>query len=149
MKLIHYTYVNSEYFREDEKISQQTARAELNNAQYNWLNKTGKCNVRPKADGVKVTIEKFKVVKEPKQKVLSDDKLFEKHGAEYKLSKEPYKGTMKWGVSRHNKKYGYWNFVTYLESEEDYKQAVIDDIKNQENIAKQKKQPKEIIDDDI
>lgn len=149
MKLIHYTYVNSEYFREDEKISQQTARTELNNAQYNWLNKTGKCNVRPKTADVKATIEKFKIIREPKNKVLPDDKLFEKHRAEYKIDKAPYKGTIKLGVERKNKKYGYWNFVSYIDSEEDFKQVVINDIKNQENLAKQKKQPKDTIDDDI
>ena len=83
-----------------------------------------------------------------KPKVLPDDKLFEKHKSEYKMSMEPYHGKMKLGISRYNKRYGYWNFISYIESEEDFKQVVINDIKQQDKVAKQKKN-KIVEDDDI
>ena len=81
--------------------------------------------------------------------VSKDDKLFNDNRVNYKMSKEPYKGTMKWGISRHNKKYGYWNFVCYLESEDDFKIKVIDDIKRQKGLMKNQKRQVEDVDDDI
>lgn len=95
-------------------------------------------------------LPKKKVKKEivVKPKLTSDDKLFEKHKADYKMSMEPYHGKMKLGISRHNKRYGYWNFVSYIESEDDFKQVVLDDIKNQDKLSKQKKN-KIVEDNDI
>ena len=62
MKLLHFTFVKSKYYREGILITEADARSQLNRAQYNWLVKTGKCNIRVKEE---------EVVEEPKIKEKS------------------------------------------------------------------------------
>ena len=45
--MIHYTFENQKYYRENQEITADQAKYELgNSARWNWLNKTGKCNMR-------------------------------------------------------------------------------------------------------
>lgn len=150
MKLINYKFINSRFYRNDTEVTEELVKSELRKPVFEWLLKTGECRARDKSDEKPIE-KKEKQIKilEVKPKVISDDKLFEKHKHDYKIEMAPYKGKLKLGIERKNKKYGYFNFVCYIESEDDFKQAVINDIKSQEKLAKDKKQPKEIIDDDI
>ena len=50
MKLIHYTYHESEFYRDDVKISREDVEKELNKAQYKHLLKNGKCGIRHKVN---------------------------------------------------------------------------------------------------
>lgn len=137
---IHYTFVESNFYKENKKVSEDLVKHELNNNQFRWLLKTGKCNIYSK--NIEIIKTEDKPLKQPKpikiKPKVPDDKLYEMHKFEYRIVKMPYKHTIKLGVERHNKR-GYYNFVTYLESEDNYRDAVIQDIKDQLTLQQYKK----------
>lgn len=73
-----------------------------------------------------------------------NDKLLAKNKDDYKVDICSYKTGEKIELWRKNKKYGYYNFATYLENtnEDTVNNAIIADVKEQEKIQKTKKSKK-------
>lgn len=177
--MIHYTFENQKYYRENQEISADQAKYELgNSARWNWLNKTGKCNMREanlpekpfvnsskqnansdikslkNISKVKEKVDKVVKTKEQKQlekQAIVEEKLYQSNKSNYKVDHTVYKSGPKIELWRKNKKYGYYNFAAYLndETEETLRKAIINDIYTQEKIAKAKKNKDVIQDDDI
>ena len=116
MKLIKYTFVNSRYARDDQEISEETARKELNKYQLEKLQTTGKCNIRNKTK------------KSGKQTKL--DKIYESDLHLYRIFKEPIRGEMRYELQRKHPN-GYFNILCYVETNnlDDCEELIKEDIK--------------------
>lgn len=138
MKLITYTLSNGAYYRDNQEITEDQIRTELSSDQFRKLKREKEIRVRNKGQ----------VIIPKKEKKSKDDKLFEKYNQDYKLDIGKYRTGDRLEVWRKNKKYGYYNFVAYIESEDEFKETVIKDIKEQSSKDKVKKSSS-IIDEDI
>lgn len=76
-----------------------------------------------------------------KQRKSKEEKLLDKYKDDYRVETCKYKTGEKTELWRKNKRYGYYNFVSYLDScdEEIVNKAIIDDVNNQAKLAKEKK----------
>ena len=63
------------------------------------------------------------------KRVSKDDKLFEKSKIDYKMSMEPLHDSLSLALLRKHKN-GYWNFVSWLTSEDEFKTKVLADVKS-------------------
>lgn len=144
MKTIGYDFKDNRYYQDGQEIDAIKVKQLLSSAQYNWLHKTGHVNVRKHKDQIEV-------VKPTKHKQSPDERLYHKHKDEYKVEHTKYKNGAEIRIElwRKNKKYGYYNFAAYLQdgSEEEVYQAIIADVKNQEQLNKVKKN--KVVDDDL
>lgn len=130
MKLIKYELIGGKFYRNKELIPEEQVKKEINKGQFYKLKKDKVCRVR-----------QTEANKESENK-----RLFNKYRNQYKISYEPYYGTKRLGFSRLNKN-GYYNFVGWLENEEEFETKVIEDIQNQKVLGKRKRSIVE--DDDI
>lgn len=163
--MIDYTFVNQKYYRDNQEITKEQAIQELGaKVRYNWLIKTGRCSIREstfkKVMGNIDTVND--TVKLPKGRKIVDkkldkqqkelEKLYQQNKDDYRIEHTTYaKLGPKIELWRKNKKYGYYNFATYLvdESEETIKNAIVTDIQNQAQLVKTKKNKQVTEDDDV
>lgn len=138
MKLITYKIKKGAYYRENTEINEDQIKAELSPDQFRKLKREKEIRIRNKGQ----------IILEKKEKKNKDDKLFEKHKENYRLEVGKYRTGDRLEIWRKNKKYGYYNFVSYITSEDEFKDTVIKDIKEQSSKEKSKK-VSTIIDEDI
>lgn len=139
MGLLSFKYDDSRYYLNDSEIDETKAKNMLNSTQLKLLLKNGFIRIRSKNEVTKEPVKKIKL--------SADDKLFEKSKADYRVDHTKYKDGIRIELWRKNKKYGYYNFAAYLNSDSDieFKEAVIKDVKEQNKIAQEKKQKKATI----
>lgn len=139
MSLLSFKYDDSRYYLNDSEIDETKAKNMLNSTQLKLLLKNGFIRIRSKNEATKEPVKKIKL--------SADDKLFEKSKADYRVDHTKYKDEIRIELWRKNKKYGYYNFAAYLNSDSDieFKEAVIKDVKEQNKIAQEKKQKKATI----
>lgn len=155
MKLITYSIKDNKYYRNNEEVEPSILKEELGGDRFRKLRRNKEIRVQSSKITIKEIIKKDKpkkekkVKKEPKPKKIkknSDERLFEINKDLYKIDHTTYnKAGPKIELWRKNIRYGYYNFVAYLESDEDFKERVIQDIKDQ---AKKEKAKRNIITDD-
>ncbi|WP_300924541.1 hypothetical protein [uncultured Clostridium sp.] len=133
MIFIVYALNDNQVLRNNSKVmSIEEARDELGYQKFYRLKNQKIIRVNPN----KLIKNKKLFYKETKPKELTDDELFEKYQDNYVLKKQSYHKTSKLSIERKNNKYGYYNFLTYIDSEDQFKDIVIKDIKEQLNNKK-------------
>lgn len=148
MKLITYSIKNNKFYRNNQEIKESIIKDELGGDRFRKLKREKEIRVRSSI------IKTESIPKENKPKKIKKDpneKLYEKNKSLYKVDHTTYKTGLRIELWRKNTKYGYYNFVTYLEtdSEEEIKEKIILDIKEQSKKEKEKKNKSLISDDDI
>ena len=141
---ITYALENNKILKGSKIITLEEARKELGYNRLHRLKITKQIRVNPN----KLIKNKklFKVADDPKP--LTDDELFEKYRYDYIIRLLPYHKILKLCIERKNPKYGYYNFITYIDSEDEFKDIVIKDIKIRLNEnSKIKKKDQELLED--
>lgn len=116
---IQYKIEGNKIFKNDIEISKKQAKAELKSYQLKKL---------------KDNKEVRKRVEDITPKKSKDEKLLEKYRKDYKVEEHMYSSGIRLELWRKNPRYGYYNFIAYLE---DATQETIDKI-ILENLAKEK-----------
>lgn len=143
MKLVTYSLKKGKYYRDNEGIEESEVKLDLSADQFRKLKREKEIRVR--VSSIKNPNYEPKQ-KKKRVKLSKDDKLFEEYKSQYKITQEPYYGEKRNGISRLNRN-GYWNFISWLDNEEEYKDKVIADIKSQRGLKKPRKI--QVEDDDI
>lgn len=146
MKLVQYKLIQNKYYRNETLITKAQAKEELRGQKFRELNRTGKCNVRQSS--IPITIEPKE--KKVRTKINKDLKLLEQVRPDYKIELAKYKTGPRLELWRKNHKFGYFNFVAYLENDtkEYIDKIILKDAKNQK-LEQKKKKGLIIIEDDI
>lgn len=116
---IYYKLENNKILKDNIEIPKKQARLELKSYQLKKL---------------KDNKEVRKRVEDITPKKSRDEKLLEKHRKDYKVEEHMYSSGIRLELWRKNPRYGYYNFIAYLE---DATQETIDKIILQ-NLAKEK-----------
>ena len=146
---IEYKKDKNKYYKDNSPITLTKLKKELKNYQLKKLNENGFCNVRVE------TRPKEKRKKEtPEEKAIRlDNAIYNKNINNYKIDYCTYKkgsfSQTRKELWRKNSRYGYFNFVCYVDNldDSDIKDIIIADVKNQIQLAKSAKAP--VSDDDI
>ena len=133
--MIHYTFDKLKYYKDNREIDFKQLKKELSKDRIEKLKTTGKCNIRKTsiAKGVKLSKNEKTILREQQL----NEKLYQARKADYRVEYTTYpKSGRKIELWRKNKRYGYFNFVAYLvnDSEENIKNIVLKDIKEQDSI---------------
>lgn len=121
-----YEYKNGKYYKDKNEISEQQALNELVKYQYSKLKTNGICNVRlrdldaPKSfnkDNVKYYDIKEKSILKANRQLYKTEASKKYNGEKFELWKK-------------NKKYGYYNFICYIDNEDEdtINDAILKDI---------------------
>ena len=146
MKLITYSIQRGKtngtdiFFKQGKVISLEDLEKDLTPQQIRKLKRKGEIGARPKVEEVK---PKAKVATAGKRTLeieyidfpavtAGDLSILEESRPNYKMSYEVYYGIRRPALLRKNPK-GFWNFVTYLNDEEDLDAAIVADAKALKN----------------
>lgn len=155
MKLLHFILNDQKYYLDDVEIGEDTAKSILNEKQFKLLLKNKSINIRGNSniDAKSLKIDsKQEEIKSTTKLSKADLKLISKYKSDYKVEHTTYaKSGPKIEMWRKNKRYGYYNFAAYLDSDEQevVDLAILNDIREQSRLASEKKKKSSIIDDDI
>lgn len=110
--MIEYTYKRNKIYKNNIEISIEQAKKELGNWRFKKLETTKRCRMRDKI----------------KKQSNAIDKLYEANKQYYHIEEHNNKIEL-W---RYNTKYGYCNFVKYLESRDEklLKYVIAEDVRN-------------------
>lgn len=119
MKLITYRIVYGKYYKDSEEISEEQIKKDLPKYKYKELLENEQCKVRAKTNK-----------NENSQLSKKEEKLLEKERNKYKVEYGHYRTKDTIELWKKNKKYGYYNFLQYLENnkKETIEKAILNDI---------------------
>lgn len=126
MKTVHYYYENNKFFREDTLLEESEVEKEIGHFRYLKLKREGKCNVR------KNSIENSNLCKLWGDAYSKADlKIIRDNRSSYKTYTRQTSKGIKHELWRKNKKYGYYNFISYIENldEQTIYKYILNDIK--------------------
>ena len=150
--MLIYEKLKNSYYKNKQKIDEAEIQLQLPSYAYNKLQETGICKIKES------TVDKYykqaKKQYDKKRRIVDKNKhrdsmLLSKYKNLYKIGKELYKGEYKLALSRKNTHYGYYNFITYLDTDdiESIDNIILTDIKKQLNSNNKKTTNKSILDD--
>ena len=123
MKILHFTFSDSRYYREGVEVTEFDVKKILNKAQYKHLVKTGKVNIRHADDSNKSSVVPKRTRKS------ADEKLLAKVRKSYRVETVDYRTGPRVELWRKNPK-GFYNIVCYINSGDNVDELIIKDAKN-------------------
>lgn len=118
-----YRIIGNKYQKSGKNISLKQVKKDLTPQQFYRLKKTKLCKIRIKDQEI-----------EKNKKKSKDELLIQSNFNNYKLENGLHKGVKKLELWRKNTKFGYYNFVCYLNSKEEINEAILKDIKQNKDL---------------
>lgn len=127
MSLVKFVYQNKKYYKENKELSAIETEKELGHYRFLKLKRLGKYSIRVENPAINSdnNVNHIKSLKKKETLILNKNK------ALYRVEEHVYKGILKIELWKKNLKYGYSNFITYLDNkdEDTINQAILKDIK--------------------
>lgn len=143
MITIKYEIKDNKWLKNGKKTTQKQIKEELTKDQLKKLKQDKKLTRRIKTEEE----IKAKENKNKQKQAERDNKLINSVKKDYRIENGIRKGKRVIEVWRKNQVYGYYNFAFYLDKLENLDKYILEDIRNLENIKKNKKQ--QVVDDEI